>query len=484
MCKEVLVHRKRRYLIFVVFCVVFSINSLGFADDNRPHFACGVRTGEVDQTSAIVWVRLTKEKEARYSKLAIFTEGLKPKDRSSEDMPIDVVPGVKGLVQVKHWIEGDLSNARSSEWFQVLPKNDFIHQFQLSQLIPGKRYEYEVSAKLEADSKDANTIKGSFKTAPDKDEGSEVRFIVSTCQAIRSIDSGKEGHRAYQQMLDIDPDFFIHTGDFLYYDKTPFAKNVAAANAKWNLMFSYGHSRNFLKSVGSYFIKDDHDTLKNDCWPGQKYGDLTFDQGLKIFRQQVCMGKDTYRTIRWGKDLQIWMTENRDFRSPNRKPDGPDKTILGEQQKKWLMKSVHLSDATFRFIVTPGPIVGPDKKGKNDNHSNPGFTHEGQELRDFISKQENTYVICGDRHWQYCSKDPKTGVLEFGCGPINDEHNFGGTSGRNRKFHRYFGPKGGFLLISVKGDKATAEWFHANDPNWVAGQPPKKLHVEQLPIGK
>ena len=101
-------------------------------------------------------------------------------------------------------------------------------------------------------------------------------------------------------------------------------------------MFSYGHNRKFHQNIASYFMKDDHDTLKNDCWPGQKYGELKFDDGLAIFREQVPMGTHTYRTFRWGKDLQIWLTENRDFRSENRMPDGPGKTILGPVQKSWL----------------------------------------------------------------------------------------------------------------------------------------------------
>ena len=45
------------------------------------------------------------------------------------------------------------------------------------------------------------------------------------------------------------------------------------------------------------------------------------------------MGEQTYRTFRWGKDLQIWLVEGRDFRSPNNMPDGPDKTIWGAEQK-------------------------------------------------------------------------------------------------------------------------------------------------------
>jgi len=346
-------------------------------------------------------------------------------------------------------------------------------------LKPNNRYEFVAEARKLGGVEISSTMTGAFKTAPAKDQAVPVSFVVTTCQAVRSIDSGKEGHIAYKQMLDFNPDFFVHTGDILYYDKAPLCKNIAQARAKWNLMFAYGHNQNFHRHVSSYFMKDDHDTLKNDSFPGQTYGDLTFDQGLAIFREQVPMSEKTYRTFRWGRDVQIWMTENRDYRSHNRMEDGPAKTILGEEQKAWLKKTIAASDATHKFIITPGPIVGPDKKGKADNHANKAFYHEGQELRDFIAQQKNTYVICGDRHWQYCSKDPKTGVLEMGCGPINDQHNFGGNPGEVAKFHRYFGKKGGFLSVTVKDGEAKAEWLITNDVDEATGKP-KVAHTEML----
>jgi alkaline phosphatase D len=244
-------------------------------------------------------------------------------------------------------------------------------------------------------------------------------------------------------------------------------------------MFSYSYNQSFHQNVTSYFMKDDHDTLKNDCWLGQTYGDLTFEEGLDIFREQVPMGKETYRTYRWGKDVQIWMTENRDFRSANTDPDGPNKTILGEKQKAWLKETILASDATYKFVISPGPLVGPDKFGKKDNHSNEVFAHEGQELRNFLSQQKNTFVICGDRHWQYCSKDPDTGLLELGCGAINDQHDYGGNSGYFSDFHKYFSGKGGYLGITVESGNAKAEWY-ASAPYAPKGAKLSVQHLEKL----
>jgi alkaline phosphatase D len=293
-------------------------------------------------------------------------------------------------------------------------------------------------------------VEGGFKTAPSPYESERVVFTVSTGQAYPDQDAVGGGFRIYDAMLKLDPSFFVHTGDILYYDRL--AKALPLARWHWARMYSLPTNVEFHRQVASYFIKDDHDTWMNDCWPTQKtrfMGDFTFEQGLAVFREQVPMGDRTWRTFRWGRNLQIWLVEGRDYRSPNTMPDGPDKTIWGKEQKEWFRRTVNESDATFRMLISPTPIVGPDRKNKHDNHSNKDFEHEGDEIRQFISKQKNMYVICGDRHWQYVSVDKDTGVREYSCGPASDEHAGGWSNDRRYPEHRYLNVTGGFLSVTV-----------------------------------
>ena len=53
-------------------------------------------------------------------------------------------------------------------------------------------------------------------------------------------------------------------------------------------------------------------------------------------------------------------------------PDGPTKTIWGAEQLAWLKSSLLESDATFKLLVSPTPMVGPDDLRKTDNHTNIG----------------------------------------------------------------------------------------------------------------
>lgn len=425
------------------------------------HQANGIKIGEVEATSAIVWTRLTKKANRNRSGMAWGNSSEIPEGKSLSDME-DSVEGAPGQVRVA-W-SGSGGDSSETEWLEVNPDEDFIRQVQLKGLTPGSKYELTVSSR-DGEGEAGQSVSGSFTTAPDRNDAAKVRFQVVTGQEYSRRDDDEGGHKIYVQMLKQEPNFFVHTGDIVYYDfkrSDPKATNEELARFKWNRMYSLPFQREFHNHVASYFIKDDHDTVKNDCWPKQSYGDLTWDQGLRLFREQVPMGEKTYRTIRWGKDLQVWLVEGRDFRSPNPDPDGPQKTIWGTEQKKWFFDTVEKSDATFRILISPTPVVGPDRGNKNDNHANKGFTHEGNEIRSFIAKQKNMIVICGDRHWQYVSVDPDTGVREYSCGPTSKAH-AGGFSENNRSsMHQYLKVQGGFLTVEIdrEKDKAKATFYH------------------------
>lgn len=393
----------------------------------------GIKIGEVTPRSCVVWTRTT-----------------------------DASPrGAAGSVRVS-WRPADGSDAeRSTAWVRTDPERDFTHQFKLDNLKAGADYRLQVEfSKDEVEATDE--ITGEFRTAPAADEADDVTFVVVTGQRNDTRDRGDAGHAIYDTMLRLGnppepPDFFVHTGDVVYYDKPgPDSRNAELARFRWNRMYSYPLQRAFHRWVASYFLKDDHDTLKNDCWPGQTYGDLTWEQGLAIFAEQTPAPDSPYRTVRWGSDLQVWLLEGREFRSPNTDPDGPQKTILGGEQLAWLERTLDASDATFRVVISATPIVGPDRSNKSDNHANRAFRHEGRRLRRLLTDRANVYVVCGDRHWQYASNDPATGLLEFCCGPTSDKHAGGfDPAWRDPAYHRFLRVEGGFLSVTAGRPEGT-----------------------------
>ncbi|HEX3872193.1 MAG TPA: alkaline phosphatase D family protein [Pirellulales bacterium] len=422
--------------------------------------ASGLKIGEVTDTTAIVWTRLTKHATRNNSGDVIVGKVNKKSPVKRADDPDQLqaaCPGAAGRIRVRYGLQDDFAGAKATPWSEVDAKTDFSAQIKLTELEPATKY----YVSIETVGLDGSTmhapVSAQFETAPRRDDPTDVTFCVTTCLAYSDRDHD-DGFNIFPAMQRLAPKFVVFTGDSVYYDsEEPKAVTPEIARYHWQRMYSLPRHVELLRSTATYWEKDDHDTHDNDSWPGYRpMGKFTFDEGTKIYRQQVPIEEPIYRTYRWGKDLQIWLTEGRDFRSPNNMPDGPDKTIWGAEQKAWLKRTLLESDAKWRVLVSPTPIVGPDRKNKHDNHSNIAFQHEGDEFRHWVKENVagNFFVACGDRHWQYYSVHPETGLQEFACGAASDEH-AGGTPGFDERYHKFHRVKGGFLSIHVADGRIT-----------------------------
>jgi alkaline phosphatase/alkaline phosphatase D len=269
-------------------------------------------------------------------------------------------------------------------------------------------------------------------------------------------------------MLALEPDFFVGTGDIVYHDHpaATAARTLEELRRKWHEQFRLPRLIEFLGRTPAFWSKDDHDFRFNDAdLAGRRLP--TAVTGIEVFREQLPVvpagdrDSPTYRTHRVHRHLQLWFTEGRDYRSPNAAPEGPAKSLWGAEQRAWLERTLLESDATWRVIISPTPMVGPDSASKRDNHANlGGFRHEAEAFFSWamVAGIDNLLVFCGDRHWQYHSVHP-SGVEEFGCGALNDENAIHGVRpGAERStdpdglIHQpflYAEPTGGFLHVRV-----------------------------------
>lgn len=378
----------------------------------------GVKVGDVTTSSALVWVRTSTGRAADGS-----------------------VPGIADRVSVS-------CKGVTPQEARTGPARDFTHLFDLTGLKPAT--EYSCEAATESGSKQQFR----FRTAPLPAAPARVSFTVVTGLMYRDLDDPR-GYKMAEAMAKQRPDFLVLTGDNVYYDnEPPRATTPGIARFHWQRMYSLPRHTELFSVVPAYWEKDDHDILSDDCWPGKDpdfMKPMTFAQGLELFAQQAPVKGTPYRSFRWGKWLEVWLLEGREYRSPNTMADGPQKTILGAAQKRWLKDSVARSTAKWKVIVTPTPWVGPDRATKGDNYANQAFATEGNEMRAWASKVKNLYMVTGDRHWQYHSVDPATGLHEFSCGPASDEH-AGGTPGENKEYHRFHRLKGGYAGVEAAAD--------------------------------
>lgn len=435
----------------------------------QPYFGNGFHNGWADHHSVVIWTRLTQtpnlnrvgktflipegdtyEKLRRINDKDLLNQVQLPPNSNLNDME-GACEGVMGEVRLIFFLKNKPSQKRVLNWASVNGAKNFTYQWRLTDLQPNTTYEVWIEARATAQSKISDTIKGFFQTPPTAQTPKPILFSVVSCHDYIRRDDSLGGHQIYAAMLKNKPDFYVHTGDIEYYDKpSPYAFTEELMRFKWNRLFALPLQRRFWAQTTTYFQKDDHDVLSDDSNPGMTYGAVTFERGLEIFdKEQFPTNDSLFKTVRWGKDLQIWLLEGRNFRGKNNAPDGEDKTILGKTQKEWLMRTIAQSTATFKVIITPTPILGPDRGNKNDNLANKGFRYEGDEIRAFINQQHNVFICNGDRHWQYVTHRANTNLWEFGCGAGSDSHAGGWNPEDKLPEHRFLRVKGGYLTGQV-----------------------------------
>ncbi|MEO2029303.1 MAG: alkaline phosphatase D family protein [Fuerstiella sp.] len=393
---------------------------------------------------------------------------------------------------------------------------DFIARASFSGLYPGTKYICRTKiGKSKAQLTDGP--RSTFSTLPGKTASTAIKFVVVTGMNYAKfhgddrIDrkqhllenntdlprpyTGPDKHLGYPSLasiLKLQPDFFVGTGDNVYYDTPdkPRAESIPELRQKWHEQFVQPRYRDLFAAVPTYWMIDDHDYRIDD---GDNSGDYkpTPAEGRRVMLEQLPIAAadnanaKTYRTHRTSRDLQIWFPENRMYRSDNATPDGPKKTIWGTEQKAWLKSTLAASDAKFKLLISPTPMIGPDDLRKTDNHCDiGGFRHERDEFFAWLKKSniENFYIICGDRHWQYHSIAP-SGFEEFSCGALVDANSrLGRKPGDPKstdvdatiKQPYYQTPRsGGFLMVHSTGT-GTLRFVWHNELGVVLHQHEKK----------
>ena len=202
---------------------------------------------------------------------------------------------------MRYGLSDDLRNAAATDWADVSAETDFSHQFRLSELTAGRKYYYAVETTGAGGTPQHGELRGRFETAPTADSPTRTSFCVTTCQKYHNRDHA-DGHNIYASMLSLEPQFVVFTGDNVYYDsEEPGAVRPDLARFHWHRHAQPAAQIELMRHVAGYWQKDDHDTVDDDSWPGQHLGQLTFDEGVKIFRHSVPFGERAFRTLRWGR---------------------------------------------------------------------------------------------------------------------------------------------------------------------------------------
>lgn len=397
-----------------------------------PMVSHGVMAGDVTPYSAVLWARGDRES---FMHVRIFGR-----------------------------VDGPMRN----QVVRVEADDDYTGKLHVTGLRPATEYRYRVwfSDRESGHRGAGEAVEGTFRTPPTADAATTVRFTwggdvagQNTCR------DAEEGFPIFKAINATPQDFFIGLGDMIYADNScdhvgrygndqvageflP-AANMADYWARWKYSRADAGLRELLASVPYYAVWDDHEVV-NDFGPlhdtrsipPYTAGVHLLPLGLEAFldhnpiAEHPATPKRLYRSVRWGKHLELFILDTRQYRDANFVADGATqpKTMLGREQLTWLKDGLTKSDATWKLIVSSVPMSIPTgsagaagRDGWANFQQESGFEQELLDILRFMqqSKMRNVAFITTDVHFgevfRYTpfNDDPSFQVYEFVTGPLN-----------------------------------------------------------------
>ena len=167
-----------KIVLLMLFCCGCALQS---AHSDGPFQASGIKIGEVTDTEAIIWTRLTGSSkrlgtEAPMPKISY--PGRKKKNASRPDAaPVVTFPGGSTVATLEGAVAGTTGRVRvlykaqtggqwkHTDWQPVDPKKDHTRQFRLTRLSPKTKYLVRIESQADNGGK-GQTVDGGFRTAP------------------------------------------------------------------------------------------------------------------------------------------------------------------------------------------------------------------------------------------------------------------------------------------------------------------------------
>lgn len=383
-------------------------------------------------------------------------------------------------VEVRYAKADETSNQKTVKYDGALGKIFNPIKVELVALDFNTKYNYEVwvdgkkiSDKLSFTTKDLWNYR---KPAPD------FSFLTGSCAYFNEPVYDRPGRMygfdstIFSTMAKTPAAFNLWLGDSWYTREVDYS-TVWGMNYRTALDRSRPILQPLLQAMPQYFIWDDHDFGPNNS--GKEF--IYKKESREIFKNYTLNpsygDNDQGIYTRFGySDVDIFMTDNRYFRSEQRYPDSinnlpnTEKTYFGKMQMDWLKNSLLQSRATFKIIASGSQVLN----FATTYDCMCGYSAEFNELMDFIrdAKVEGVIFLTGDRHHSevirynhkgvYTLYDITVSPLTAGIGKVRgselnnteriegtliEEHNFGKISVSGPKNERkltveYFGLKG------------------------------------------
>ncbi len=283
--------------------------------------------------------------------------------------------------------------ARLSDKIILAEKDNFCGIAVVDGLTPNTVYEYKVILGGKAQSQ---SIRQEVRTFPAPDDPGIVRIGFGHSL----IGPGEQ--TTWQAVAKKKPHLFILMGDNIYSNSTEPKKQ-----RRMYLEFRADpHFLAFAATTPIYAVWDDHDFGKNnsDATQEGKWRSLsTFNEIWPNPPSEAGESLGIWTRFSVGQ-AEFFLLDVRYHRSPNQQSDGPNKTILGHQQRDWLVNSLVDSRAVFKF-----PVSGSSWHCGGQEAWNHQFVREYDSILDQIraKRVEGIILLGGDQHYCKIGVRPK-----------------------------------------------------------------------------
>ncbi|MEN2992262.1 MAG: alkaline phosphatase D family protein [Bacteroidia bacterium] len=253
-------------------------------------------------------------------------------------------------------------------------------RLELTDLKPSTRYTYTVRLSK------GDSVQGTFYTPPLQ----PLRVAFISCNELGP--QAKRQQAIYQQIAKVQPHLIIHLGDWGYPDTTEpnFPPGTRFFPYRWeNLVQLYAarynesYIQSLLRAAAWAYLYDDHDYVADNT--GKNYraqyrtlslpvGDYPFDpryrqHAMEAYRQFFphyplpAPEEALFQSFRWG-DVEFFFLDTRSARTGTMRVfelgelgryyfrPKPEITLLGAQQREWLLDALRRSTAKWKIILS------------------------------------------------------------------------------------------------------------------------------------
>ncbi len=333
-------------------------------------FPDGVASGDVTSTRAVLWTR------------------------------VDTATNIK----VEGWTNASLSGPKAFiSKFKTSAARDYTVKIDQGGLAPNTQYWYRFK-------KDEDLAPvGTFKTAPAANSSADVKFTWTGDSDVQKV-GGVNPFNNFETLTaaqNENADFFVYLGDTIYSDSSfrpggP-ATTLADYRSDYRLQRTYSNLTDLLKSTSTYPLMDDHEVV-ND-YAGQTVDPARYAAGRQAFVENnpiretglphdpSCAGDPLYRTVKWGSEIELFITDQRSCRSAD------VAAVCGGDLGPTLPPAVRAS-FPFSLFLSPSPPAGCLAAINNPSRTMLGPVQKQALKNDLLSSTATHKIIISELAWQ------------------------------------------------------------------------------------